>query len=122
MSTLEKILKKIDDDFDLPMLPKILNQIQHTTADERAGANDLAKVILNDQSLTFKLIRIANSSYYRLAAREEISTISQSIVLLGFDTVNDVATALSAYDKLQENFQPKHLKGFWDHSLACARC
>lgn len=122
MSSLQKLLKKIDSDFDLPMLPTVLSQIKSTTADDRAGANDLAKVILNDQSLTFKLIRIANSSYYKLSAREEISTISQSIVLLGFDTVNDVAIALSAYDKLQENYQNKHLKGFWDHSLACAIC
>ena len=119
---LKEILEQIDLNRDLPMLPQVIARINMISADESAGASDLAKVILEDQALTSKILRVANSSYYILATREKVGTISQAIVLLGFETINKVAIGLSAYDLLGKYLKSKLLKGFWEHSVGCAIC
>jgi len=119
---LKEILEEIDLDRDLPMLPQVIARINMITTDDRAGTADLAKVILEDQALTSKILRVANSSYYILSTREKVSTISQAIVLLGFETINKVAIGLSAYNLLGKFLKSKLLKGFWEHSVGCAVC
>jgi HD-like signal output (HDOD) protein len=50
----------------LPTLPVIINNIIVTAKSEKSSANDLSRIISNDQALSARVLKIANSPYYGL--------------------------------------------------------
>ena len=74
--TLEEIIRKVRD---LPALPNITNEIMRLTEDPDSTVQDIENVIMKDQSLTARVLRLANSAYYGYPRR--ISTISEACVI-----------------------------------------
>ncbi len=114
---LEEIVSKIKD---MRPLPVAVDQIIELTEDPKATIQDLEDVILKDQVLTTKILRVANSAYY--SYNRKISTISQAAVLIGFKAVKGIAFA-SALSRVMS----PALKGYemeeyalWHQSQACA--
>lgn len=105
---------------DLPSLPAITYRVIKLVDDAQSTAKDLNDVITQDQSLTAKVLRLANSAYYGFPRR--ISTVTDAIVLLGFNTIRSLVLSASVYPILE-----KPLEGYalapgelWRHSQACA--
>ncbi len=48
----------------MPVLPSRINKIIEITEDPDSTIDDLEKEILKDQSLTSKILKLANSAYY----------------------------------------------------------
>ncbi len=116
---ISEIEKKIEK-FSFPMLPQMLVQIRQVTADETSNAKDLADIILKDQALTSKILSVANSAYYGFYGR--VSTITQAIVALGFDSVKNIALGLATYNGLSALAGGANIQRFWEHSLATGVC
>ena len=74
--TLEYIVNKVDD---IKVLPTIINQIILLTDDPNSTIQDIEKVILKDQVLTTKILRLANSAYYGYAKNH--NHISATVLL-----------------------------------------
>jgi len=110
----------LDQIRDLPSLPQVLVGISRIAADPRADAGDLAEVILKDQAMTLKVLRIANSAQYALCP-QRVTTISRAVVLLGFESVRAIALGLGAYNLLStlERGGETHER-FWRESIANA--
>lgn len=115
--TLEYIVNKVDD---IKVLPTIINQIILLTDDPNSTIQDIEKVILKDQVLTTKILRLANSAYYGYARK--ITTISQATVLLGFQAIKGIALA-----SIVKSYMTNELKGYslekdelWIQSQTCA--
>ena len=70
------------------------------TRDDRSAA-ELARVILQDASMTTRLLRVANSIVYN-PGRGPINTVSRAIVVLGFDTVRNLCLSIAIIDTLVE--------------------
>ena len=104
---------------DLPLLPQVVILVQKTIDEEGSSASDLADVITNDQVLTSRLLRMANSSFYRFS-HNPISTVTDAIVLLGFDTVKNITLGLSIYKMMSGLSKDNSFRFFWRHSLCCA--
>jgi len=103
----------------IPPLPQALLRVQEAVDNQSIGARELAQAILDDPSLTANVLRIANSAFYR-RGRIRIRTVTGAIVLLGFETIRNLALGLRVYQML--NSLP-HAKGFheiWQHSICCA--
>lgn len=83
--TLEEIISRVDD---IPALPYTVSRIIQLTEDPDSTVQDIEREVLKDQSLTSKILRLANSAYYGYPRR--ISTISQATVLLGFQTIKSM--------------------------------
>lgn len=115
----EQIQKKIDQ-FNFPVFPHMLVEVRKVTADEHSSARDLAETILKDQSLTTKTLHIANSAYYGFYGN--ISTVTQAIVALGFDSVKNITFGLMAYHTLSTLVDEGLIRRFWEHSLATGVC
>ena len=105
---------------DLPSLPAITYRVIKLVDDPQSTAKDLNDVITQDQSLTAKVLRLANSAYYGFPRR--ISTVTDAIVLLGFNTIRSLVLSASVYHILE-----KPLEGYalapgelWRHSQASA--
>lgn len=115
--TLEYIVNKIED---IEVMPEIIQEIIQLTEDPDSTVHDIEKVILKDQVLTTKILRLANSAYYGYARK--ISTISQATVLLGFQAIKGIAMASTV-----KSYMTQELKGYslekdelWIQSQSCA--
>jgi putative nucleotidyltransferase with HDIG domain len=100
---------------DLPTLPIVVPQVLRLVEDHRSSASDLARVIGSDQSLTTRILRLANSAFYGF--RREIVTINHAVVLLGFDTVKSIVLAATVSDTLSDGGQGGSFnrEQFWLH-------
>ncbi len=105
---------------DLPSLPQVLVGVSRVASDPGSNAVQLADVILKDQALTLKVLRIANSAQYSLTT-QRVSTVSRAVVLLGFESVRALALGLGAYHLLSSLERGGAiLQGFWQHAIATA--
>jgi putative nucleotidyltransferase with HDIG domain len=116
---IQRVLGKIDK---LPSLPFIVSTLNDLIRNPNTSASDIHKVIMKDQALSARVLKLVNSAFYGFS--ERISSISHAIVILGFNTVKNVALTASVLNmfggsetKDGENFDRK---AFWIHSLAVA--
>ncbi len=114
----ELVLAQLDD---LPTLPAVAVRLLQATSQD-AAARDIAELVRADQSLSARLLSLANSAAF--GARHEISSVDQAIVRLGFKTVRSVvlATKVFACFGSSGNSNGPHfeLTEFWKHALAVA--
>ncbi|MFT5781655.1 MAG: HD-like signal output (HDOD) protein [Pseudomonas sp.] len=95
---LQAWLERLSDS-DLPALASVVVELQRMAENHNASVQQLADVLLRDASLTSKVLRVANSSYYN-PAKENIKTISRAIVLIGFESVRLISLSVSLIDGL----------------------
>jgi putative nucleotidyltransferase with HDIG domain len=114
---LEDLVDKVQD---LPALPTVVSQVIRLTEDPDSTAADLNAVISRDQALTAKVLRLANSAYYGFPRR--VATVTEAVVLLGFNTIRNLVLAASVSNVLQRE-APGYRLGrgdLWWHSLTSA--
>jgi len=113
----EKIIARIDD---LPTLPRTVLKITELVNDPKSSAKDLSRIITDDQVLTARLLKLVNSSFYGFPQR--ISTVTNAIVLLGFDAIRNLLLTTSVFDLFagRNKKRRQDQEKFWDHSLGCA--
>jgi HD-like signal output (HDOD) protein len=105
---------------DLPPLPAVVVRVMQTVNDPKTAASDLNRLISADQAIASKLLRLVNSSYYGFSRR--VSTVTDAVVILGFNAVRDLATSLGAFNAFRARSGTTALERdeFWAHSLATA--
>lgn len=100
----------------LPTLPTVLTQVMATVHDPETSALDLGRIIAADQSLSAAVLRMVNSAYY--SYYRQIDTVTQAIVILGFNEVCKVALAATAFQVVPEANSGYDRRQLWRHSLA----
>ncbi len=105
---------------EMPSLPNILTRIIQLTSNPDTNADDLAGVVLTDQSMTSKILRLANSAYF--ARRKKADTVSEAVTILGFGFVRNLAASASILDAF---FPTRVFVGFdwqkmWTHCVITA--
>lgn len=108
-SILEFMLRRIRHKSDFPALSQAISTINRVASSDDQGASDLANVILKDFALTNKLLRLVNTAYYGQFGGT-ISTISRAVVILGFESIRNVAITLLLIEHLQNKAQAAQLK------------
>ncbi|RMH69875.1 MAG: HDOD domain-containing protein [Bacteroidetes bacterium] len=104
----------------LPPLPAAVQRLLTLARDAEADFGEVSRVIESDQTLTARTLRAANSAFYGVPRRVE--TVRQATVLLGSDTIVNLALGVSVLG-LQERMDrqwPLDAEAFWRHSLAVA--
>ena len=114
------VLAQIETMGELPILPQTLLQIQKVATDDNSSADDLAQVILKDQSLTMRVLRMVNSAMYQRKSREKVTTVRKAVIVLGFETVRKLALGLSVFDMMSKLSRSPHLLDITQHSLVTA--
>jgi serine/threonine protein kinase len=108
-ATLEFLLRRMRSKSDFPALSNIITEINKIVASESDSANKLARAILQDFALTNKLLRLVNTvSYDQFGGN--ISTISKAVVIMGFETVRNIAMSLIMLEFMQNKTLAHHLK------------
>ncbi|MCP4690204.1 MAG: HDOD domain-containing protein, partial [Desulfobacterales bacterium] len=101
-------------------LPRTVMKITELVNNPKSSARALAGVLTDDQVLTARLLRLVNSSFYGFP--HKVSTVTNAIVLLGFDAIRNLLLTTSVFDVFsQKNPEESALQEkMWDHSLGCA--
>ncbi len=86
----------------------------------RTNTRTLARLIANDQALTAKILKLANSAYYGFS--REISTVDMAIVVMGFNAVKEMGLSLSIFDTFKNSTSIDYfdINKYWEHSVAAA--
>ncbi|MGC9325425.1 MAG: HDOD domain-containing protein [Desulfomonilia bacterium] len=107
------------DVHSVPVLPELADHVIRMALEEEVSVPKIAGLIEKDQSLTARILSLANSSYYKRS--RAISTVRDAIVLIGIDAVRTLALGLSVVDMFPSvKDSPLDHKQFWRHSMACA--
>ncbi|MEK7393730.1 MAG: HDOD domain-containing protein [Fibrobacterota bacterium] len=104
----------------IPTLPTVLTELSRRMEDPKTSSDDLAQVILQDQAISSKVLKLVNSPFYGYSGR--INTINQGIVILGFNAVKNLVLSTSVMEAFKgtessEVFRMDHL---WVHSASVA--
>jgi len=112
---IERIILKT---VDIPSLPPIAMKVMSLIEDDYASLKALEEIISRDQGFATRLLRIANSPFYGLDRK--IDSISQAILIIGFETLKSLVVATSLRD-LHRKFGVFEQR-LWEHSLGVALC
>ena len=114
----QDILKLIDQKENLPVLPQLFYRIVKAASDPDTKVSELSNLILEDQVLTGRVLKMANSAYY--AMPQKISTVTRAVMVLGFISLKNFITAVTVVDTLSNDaFKGGLFEPFWIHALAC---
>jgi HD-like signal output (HDOD) protein len=104
----------------LPSAPEIAQRVLIAVNREDANLDHLAKLIVRDQALAARLLRLANSAFFALPSR--VTSIPHAVTLLGFDRVRDIVLGLSVWNVLDNRDPAGHRfrRGLWMHSATVA--
>lgn len=122
VARMQRVIERIER---LPTLPSIVAKLTRLLADSRtANVKEVTALLSEDQALTAKILRLANSAYYGFPG--QVSTLQQAVILLGFTGVRDVALSASVIDLFGATGTQAAIADlfdvgrFWEHSIGCA--
>lgn len=113
-----KIIAKAEN---IPPLPALARELVRLTRNDKTKMKDFIEKIKMDQGLSSRIIKLVNSPFYGL--RQDVSSIDRATVLLGLNTVKNLALAISTEHFFNKNFSLYKSTGqeLWDHSFLVAR-
>ena len=85
----------------LPCISETLRRLMALDPENELSAQELAEIILEDYGLITKVLQTVNTFYYNRLG-QEITTVTQAVILLGFNTIRKVALEMSVIDMLPE--------------------
>ncbi|UFS70610.1 HDOD domain-containing protein [Geomonas sp. RF6] len=107
----------VQDISTIHSLPMFYSQLSEVMDHPRSSIGDVAKVISEDQGLTARILKLANSPLFGYFSR--IDTITKAVTIIGVQQVRDLALALSVMDVftgIPEDLV--NMEQFWRHSIA----
>lgn len=97
-TTLEEWTRRLSEE-DMPVFAHTARRMAGISSDAESSVSDLAQIILQDSTMTARVLRMANSAYYNPSGRS-ISTVSRAIVMLGFSVVRTISLSIAMVDTL----------------------
>lgn len=107
--TLDFLLRRMRLNSDFPALTQSIASINRFQSNDKQNIHELANTILKDFALTNKLLRLVNSACYS-QFRGKVSTISRAAMILGVNTIRNLAMSVMLIDHLQNRSQAQHLR------------
>ena len=108
----QKFIRSIDS---LPTLPSVVAKVGELVGNPGTSAADINNVIRTDIALSARVLKLVNSSFYGFPRK--ISSITHAVVILGFNTVRNVALSAFVLDAFVARDLPFGYREFWIHCL-----
>jgi len=108
----------VENVLQLISLPEIYLRLQQTIDDPEHSREQIAEIIAYDPSLSARVLRIANSSYYGFA--REIETVSSAVGIIGELDLRNLVLATTVVGSMSAlKYRGVNIDEFWLHSLRC---
>lgn len=101
----------------IPPIPKVLQELIDSMNNPRADLSSIGKKISVDQSLSTKVLRLANSAHFGLG--KSVASIDDAILLMGFCSLRTLVIA-SGMSATFRSIPGLDAQWFWRHSLFSA--
>lgn len=95
----------------IPPCPTILSTLSQEMAKESPDYRFLSGLLATDVGISAGLIKLANSPYF--GARRRVSTVAESLMVLGIETVSHAVACISLHKAFPDL---RHMERFWDAS------
>lgn len=108
----------ISDLKEIPTIPVVVAKAIGVINNPRSSAKDLTDLIVSDQVLAAKILKVANSAYYGLPSK--VNNLNRAITLIGFNEVKRMIMPILLLDTFKSFKNNKFFSSqmFWTHSLA----
>jgi putative nucleotidyltransferase with HDIG domain len=100
---------------DLPTIPAIVSKVVAMLDDHDADPDTVADLILSDQVLAARVIKVVNSPLYR--TNNPIPSVKRALLFLGFNSVREMILTSYFVNSFKQKKQPFDMKIFWMHSF-----
>lgn len=112
----DEIIKQIDKGYNLPVLSPIALKLIETISQNNTSLIDVASIIQEDPSLTVRLLKLANSPFYRISS--PVTTINDALMRIGLNQLKLMALSISIRETFPlSNYGPMDYEQFWKISL-----
>jgi HD-like signal output (HDOD) protein len=115
--SIEQVLTRVDS---LPTLSAVAMRVGELVNDPRTSARDVATVMSQDPSLSAKVLRLVNSSYYAIPGG--VTDVARAISFVGFHTLHQLVLSVSVLRAMQTPSGTFDARALWLHSLAAGSC
>jgi|WetSurMetagenome_2_1015567.scaffolds.fasta_scaffold22798_2 HD-GYP domain-containing protein (c-di-GMP phosphodiesterase class II) len=116
---IQQIINKYKkDEIELPVLSRVVQEIQNVMNNPSTTVDQLASIIERDAVISVRMIAVANSPIYRGAGR--VVTVKDAIPRMGVKETHSIVTTISnksIYDTKDKKFK-SIMENLWLHSLA----
>jgi len=92
LAPLQQWVQKLSEE-EMPIFAQTVGEINRMLATEEYSSLALSRVILQDPSMTAKVVKLANSVFYNPGGTP-ISTVSRAVVVLGFNAVQAICISI----------------------------
>ena len=104
---------------ELPSLPEIYQKISQVAAEPYSSAEDLARLVATDPSLSTRLLGLVNSAFYNFPM--PIESLGHAVTLLGLSKLRQLVLATSIVQSFSTLLNPLiDMRTFWSQSLSSA--
>ncbi len=114
-TTLDRLVEETSTIYSLPLFYEHLNEaINHP----RCSTYDISRIITEDQGLTARLLRLANSPMFGCYAK--VDSITKAVTIIGTQQLRDLAlaaTVMGIFRGIPEDLL--NMASFWRHCIAC---
>ncbi len=116
----EKIERLLGRRAELPSIPAVVFKVVQETRDSNSNASSIATLLAQDQAMTARILRMANSAFFGMS--KKVVQIQEAVVLLGFKNVSRLALLAGTFPWLKRPaagylLGPKEL---WSRSIGIA--
>lgn len=110
----QDLLKQTDK---LPNVPDVVRDLIQLLSDPDVKYSDITEKVTRDQTISLKVLRVANSAYFGLSRK--ISSIDEATVMLGTEKLKTLVIA-SGFSNSVKSVDGIKLSSFWADSFRVA--
>lgn len=114
--TPQQLISEVEGLFSLP---QVYLKVRESINNPKSSSNDVALIINQDPSISARILKIANSSFFGFGT--EINTVTRAITIMGLSQLHDLILATSAikvFNGISSDLI--NMKDYWLHSVYCA--
>ncbi|MEM9388012.1 MAG: HDOD domain-containing protein [Pseudomonadota bacterium] len=104
-------LKRLTRLRSVPALPRTHGELMGELQEEEPNLSLIAQVIADDPAMSAKLLQLINSPYF--GVREEVASIKQAVLLLGLQTLRDLAISHALFQAFGGRVDSGSLERLW---------
>jgi putative nucleotidyltransferase with HDIG domain len=112
---MKKAQAMIEEISDLPTIPQVATQVLALLEKPDVEIDEVADLILTDQVLAARVIKIVNSPFYK--SSQDIKSVKRALVYLGFRHIRELTLTCSFIDAFEGKDGVFDVRTFWEHSF-----
>ena len=112
MQTAQEMVQSFED---LPTIPQVATKVIELLDRPGVELDQVADLILSDQVLAARVIKMVNSPLYKPA--HPVQSVKRALIYLGIRHIRELAFSCSFVDVFQGRDAIIDIKSFWEHSF-----